>query len=59
MIIYRHNHKDRIVLELEENEFVLIAYLIEKSHHQFKDKIKEPLDSKLNEKVQEFIKDEM
>jgi hypothetical protein len=59
MIIYRHNYKDRTVLELEENELTLIAYLIEKSHHKLKDKMKEPLASKLNKKVQEFIKDEM
>ncbi len=55
MIIYKHDFKDRTVLELEENELNLIAFLIEKSHQKHKDKLKEPLSSKMHEKIQAFF----
>ena len=59
MKIYRHNCKNRTVLELEENEITLIAYLIEKSYHKHKDKLKDPLATVLNKKIQTFLKEEI
>jgi len=61
MIIYPHDCKDRIVLELEENEFTLLAYLIEKSSQKTRNEniIKEPLDVKINELFMKFIFEEM
>jgi hypothetical protein len=59
MKIYKHNYKNRTVLELEENEITLIAYLIEKSYHNHKDKLKDPLATMLNKKIQTFLKEEI
>lgn len=61
MTIEPHQHKNRIVLDLEENEFTLLAYLIEKSSQKTKkdNVIKEPLDVKMNEVFRKFIIDEM
>ena len=36
MIIYKHDFKDRTVIELEDDELTLIAYLVEKSYHKTK-----------------------
>lgn len=55
IIIYKHDHKDRTVLELEEKELTLIAFLIEKSHLKLKDKMENPLSSRLHVKLQDFI----
>lgn len=53
MRIYRSNQKT--VLELEENEFNLVAHLIIQCHHQVKDKMEKPLASELSEKIQRFL----
>jgi len=57
MIIYKHEHKNRIVLDLEENEFTLLAYLIEKSSRKTKEEniIKDPIDVKMNEDFRKFL----
>ena len=55
MIIYDHDHKDRIVLELEENEFTLLAYLLEKSHQNLKDKMKDSLSTTMHKDIQHYF----
>jgi len=59
MIIYHHNHKDRVVLELEENELTLISFLLEKSAQKLKDKMNESLSEKMNKQLFDFIDKEM
>ena len=59
MKIHHHKYKNRIVLELEKHELILIAHLIEQCHDRLKDKMKKPLSSDIHKKLQEFIKDEM
>jgi hypothetical protein len=54
MIIYNHNYKDRTVLELEEKEMTLIAYLIEKNAQKLKGKIENPLSAQMNERILKF-----
>lgn len=55
MIIYNHDNKDRVVLELEENELTLIAFLIEKSSQKHLTIIKDSLAFKMNKTFQTFI----
>ena len=57
MTIEKHEYKKRIVLDLEENEFVMLAYLIEKSSRQtLEDNIVEdPLDVKMNFVFRDFL----
>jgi len=56
MIVERHNFKDRIILDLEKREFLLIAYLIEKSYNENKNKnFKEPIDKRIHFELQKFI----
>jgi hypothetical protein len=59
MIIYGHNYKNITVLELEENEITLIAYLLEKSHQKLNNKMENSLSTILNEKMQTFLKEEI
>ncbi len=59
MTIYHHEHKNRMVLELKQNELILIAHLIERCHDRLKDKMENPLSSTIHKKLQEFIKYEM
>ncbi|MGJ8760363.1 MAG: hypothetical protein ACSHXA_07435 [Polaribacter sp.] len=54
MIIYNHGHKDRTVIELEEKEFTLIAYLIEKSAQNLKGKMNESLSDQMNKEILKF-----
>lgn len=58
MEIYNHKTKDRFVLEVEENEFTLIAYLVEKSHQKHKTKLIEPLATKMNKEIISFYEAE-
>lgn len=55
MKIYNHKHKDRAVLELEENELTLFAMLLEKSTLNPKNIINKPLVSEMNKVTQSFI----
>ena len=61
MTIDKHDHKNRIVIELDENEFTLLAYLIEKSSRKTKkdDMIKASLDVKMNKEFRKFLTEEM
>ncbi len=64
MTIKKHIHRNRIVIDLinlEENEFVLIAYLIEKNSQKAKKNnvVKESIGLKLNVEMQKFIDEEL
>ena len=61
MTIDKHDHKNRIVIELDENEFTLLAYLIEKSSRKTKKDgmIKASLDVKMNKEFRKFLTEEM
>lgn len=61
MTIDKHDHKNRIVIELDENEFTLLAYLIEKSSRKTKKEgmIKETLDVKMNKEFRKYLTEEM
>ncbi|TQI72257.1 hypothetical protein JM79_3214 [Gramella sp. Hel_I_59] len=58
MIVYHHEHKDRVVLELEENELTLISFLLEKSAQKLKGKLDEPLSLKMSQDLLKFFEDE-
>jgi len=60
MLIKKHHHKERIILDLEEDELFLIAYLMEKCSNEMKDKkeVKTPLSTTLSDKFQIFINEE-
>lgn len=55
MVVYNHDYKDRVVLELEEKEFTLVAFLIEKSKQKMQGKLKESLSETMHNQLQEFI----
>lgn len=55
MDIYQHEHMNRIVIELEENEFTLIAFLIEKSKQKHQAVMKESLAEIMDKDIQEYI----
>ena len=57
MIVYKHESKDKIVLELSENEFTLLAYLTEKSSRKTKQEniIKEPIDVEMNKEFLRYM----
>ncbi|MUP44877.1 hypothetical protein E0K83_03845 [Gramella sp. BOM4] len=55
MIVYHHDHKDRVVLELEENEFNLVSFLLEKSAQKHKGKLKEPLAVEMSNQLLKFM----
>lgn len=57
MNIEHHEFKDRIVVEFEENEFILIAHLIEKSSQKMKQKqvVKNSLSEEMNKTIQGFL----
>jgi len=63
MIVEMHSYKDRIVIDLEKNEFLLIAYLIEKSVKKNKsvrpDFWEENLDRTIHKEMQQYIDDEL
>ncbi|WP_341221884.1 hypothetical protein [Polaribacter atrinae] len=54
MIIYNHESKDRTVIELEEKEFTLFAFLVEKCAQKLKGKMKESLSEEMNEEILKF-----
>jgi hypothetical protein len=57
----KHYYKDRIILDLEYEEFILIAYLIEKNSQKMKQNnvVKEPISVKINVELQKFISEEL
>jgi DNA-binding response OmpR family regulator len=59
MKIHTHEHEDKINLELTENEFTLLAYLIEKSSTQTRQDnfIKNPIDVSMNEVFRKYLED--
>jgi len=59
MIIEKHNYKDnRIEIDLEENEFLLIAHLIEKSVQKSKNiAFKDAINKNMHKIIQEFLND--
>jgi hypothetical protein len=60
MNIRKHDHKDRIVLELEESEFACIAHVIHKAHLKAESEkvVEESIPKRLHELFQKYIKEE-
>ena len=59
MIIYKHNHKDRIVMELDENQFAVISHLLEKSSSELSNKMDNPLAKSMSEEALRFLQEEL
>ena len=61
MNIIKHDQQDRIILELEESEFALIAHLIHKAHQKLeKEKVvQESIPKRLHEQFQQYINEEL
>ena len=55
MEIYNHETKAKTILELNEDELILIEYLLEKNAQKVSDKIENPLSVQLLKRIRDHV----